>query len=235
MATSVGAAERARCHARPALARHHGRCRCHGYVVMADPVHLLIALGIGGDLADLMRSFGRVTAWNLNRLQGRSGGVWQKGFYNHQLRNEDSRDRRLRYLAANPVRQGYVTRWQEWPWTPSTPLGRSRLHRRSARPARPVRWAGTAEGNRSSRRTGTTRRDLPQPSLVGAGCTGDLPNRPLRSCGSPRDHREPAAPAICRIARCEAADHPATTASRLHRRSAESPVLGGLGPRSIGT
>jgi len=95
----------------------HGRGFCRGYVVMPDHVHWMIELGVGGDLADVMRSFGRVTARNLNRLQGRSGAVWQKGFYDHQLRDDASRDRHLRYLAENPVRRGYVARWQEWPWT----------------------------------------------------------------------------------------------------------------------
>ena len=70
----------------------------------------------GVELAELMHLFGRVTARSLNRLQGRSGGVWQKGFYDHQLRDEDARDRHLRYPAENPVRKGYVERWQDWTW-----------------------------------------------------------------------------------------------------------------------
>jgi REP element-mobilizing transposase RayT len=95
----------------------HGRCRCHGYVVMPDHLHLMVELGGNGELAEVMRSFSRFTARNLNRLQGRSGAVWQKGFYDHQLRDDEARDRHLRYLAENPVRKGYVARWQEWPWT----------------------------------------------------------------------------------------------------------------------
>ena len=77
----------------------------------------MIELGADGDLSDLMRAFGRFTARSLNRLQGRSGALWQKGFYEHQLRDDDSRDRHLRYLAENPVRKGYVTGWHDWPWT----------------------------------------------------------------------------------------------------------------------
>jgi len=126
----------------------HGRCCCRGYVVMPDHIHLMIELGARGDLPYLMRSFGRFTAGNLNRLQGRSGTVWQKGFYEHQLQDDDSRDRHLRYLVENPVRKDYVTACQDWPWTASTPTGRRRFHRRCAPWARQAPWAWFAEGIR---------------------------------------------------------------------------------------
>jgi len=95
----------------------HGRCCCRGYVVMPDHLHLMIELASGHELPELMRSFGRFTARDLNQLRGRSGAVWQKGFYEHQLRDDESRDRHLQYIAENPVRKRYVARWQDWPWT----------------------------------------------------------------------------------------------------------------------
>ncbi len=98
-----------------------GRIRCHAYVVMPDHLHVVAELGDGVVLAEAMRTFGSYTARGLNRLQGRRGAVWQAGFYDHQIRDDAGHDRQMRYVAHNPVRKGYVARWDAWPWVAIEP------------------------------------------------------------------------------------------------------------------
>jgi len=90
--------------------------QCHGYVVMPDHLHAIIELRPGQTLAQVMHDLSSHTAHDLNRLEGRRGPVWQRGFYDHQLRDEHGYDRHIRYIAHNPVRKGFVDRWDAWPW-----------------------------------------------------------------------------------------------------------------------
>jgi putative transposase len=93
-----------------------GRARCRGYVVMPDHVHAVVELGAAQTLAGVMHAFGTFTAREINRIQGRRGPVWQRGFYDHQIRDDTSYERHLRYVAQNPVRKGFVEDWERWPW-----------------------------------------------------------------------------------------------------------------------
>jgi len=98
-----------------------GRIRCHAYVVMPDHLHAVVELGDGFVLAEVMRTFGSYTARALNRLQARKGPVWQAGFYDHQIRDDAGHQRQMRYIAHNPVRKGWVERWDGWPWVAIEP------------------------------------------------------------------------------------------------------------------
>ena len=93
------------------------RVRCHGYVVMADHVHMALAVGGGQDLSKVMSSFGKYTAREINRLLERQGRFWQPGFYDHRIRDERALIRHLRYMVENPKRSGYVGTGEDWPFS----------------------------------------------------------------------------------------------------------------------
>ena len=42
--------------------------------------------------------------------------VWQRRFWEHQIRNQEDWRRHLDYIHFNPVKHGYVSRPGEWPW-----------------------------------------------------------------------------------------------------------------------
>jgi putative transposase len=80
------------------------------YVIMPDHVHLFIR----GD-----RSF-RLSPWiaGLKRAMSvalRSPGLWQPGFFDHILRNDESYAEKWNYVRDNPVRAGLVRTADEWP------------------------------------------------------------------------------------------------------------------------
>lgn len=41
---------------------------------------------------------------------------WQKGFFDHGLRSDESYSEKWPYVQENPVRAGLVSRFEDWPY-----------------------------------------------------------------------------------------------------------------------
>lgn len=91
------------------------------YCFMPDHVHLLVQNGKQSDLIRFINSYKSWTtrvAWRY----GFEGSVWQRSFYDHLLRDDESVERHIRYIIENPVRAGIVDTWIEYPYTGSFAL-----------------------------------------------------------------------------------------------------------------
>ena len=42
--------------------------------------------------------------------------LWQRGYFDHVLRSEESYAEKWAYVRDNPVRAGLVDSWEAWPW-----------------------------------------------------------------------------------------------------------------------
>jgi putative transposase len=60
--------------------------------------------------------------------------IWQRRFWEHQIRNEDDFERHADYIHFNPVRHGYVDRVIDWPY--------STFHRHVGAGIYPHDWVG---------------------------------------------------------------------------------------------
>jgi putative transposase len=47
----------------------------------------------------------------------REKGVWQRRYWEHTIRDEADWQRHVDYVHFNPVKHGYVTRPEEWPYS----------------------------------------------------------------------------------------------------------------------
>ncbi|MNK27054.1 Transposase IS200 like protein [compost metagenome] len=91
------------------------------WVVMPDHVHWLMELrrsALPACMALLKSRSSRL----LNRTLKRQGQLWQHGYHDHALRNDESLLHAARYVIANPVRAGlsaaigdYPHAWSRWP------------------------------------------------------------------------------------------------------------------------
>ncbi len=83
-------------------------------VVMPDHVHLAGQLR-AGSLSGVMHTLKSYTA---NRLaeRGVAAPVWQRGYHDHALRDDEEYRDRIRYLIDNPVRAGLVERIEDYPY-----------------------------------------------------------------------------------------------------------------------
>lgn len=82
---------------------------CHIAIVMPDHVHLLVSFSEDSDIEKLLRNWKHWTAQNF-------GFRWQRGFFEHRLRNDESLDQKATYILENPVRAGLVDSPLKWPY-----------------------------------------------------------------------------------------------------------------------
>jgi len=43
--------------------------------------------------------------------------IWQRRFWEHQIRNEDDLQRHIDYIHYNPIKHGLVEKIEDWPWS----------------------------------------------------------------------------------------------------------------------
>jgi REP element-mobilizing transposase RayT len=80
----------------------------HLCVVMPDHVHLLLRVPPEGSMPISVRLWKKWTARHL-------GIRWQRDFFDHRVRAEESLREKADYILQNPVRAGLVTDWIDWP------------------------------------------------------------------------------------------------------------------------
>ncbi len=83
-------------------------------VVMPDHLHLVGQLG-QGTLAKVMHTLKSYSAHCL-ALAGVETPVWQKGYHDHGLRDDEDYRARVRYVLQNPLRAGLVQRVKDYPY-----------------------------------------------------------------------------------------------------------------------
>jgi len=115
---------------------HQKRWFVHALTVMPDHVHILAqpmekSPGVWYPLRGLMHSVKRTTAWEINRLRGRTGTLWQSERKDRALRDEFEFYQKATYILENAQRRGLVEHgWEyEWLWCP----GKEELRRRVGR------------------------------------------------------------------------------------------------------
>ena len=65
------------------------------------------------------------------------GGLWQRRFWEHLIRDEADFSRHLDYIHYNPVKHGYVANTGDWPY--------STFHRYVKQGVYPADWGGVAD------------------------------------------------------------------------------------------
>ncbi|MGH8468660.1 MAG: REP-associated tyrosine transposase [Gammaproteobacteria bacterium] len=72
-----------------------------------------------------------------SRSKRRELGLWQRRFWEHQIRDDLDFAKHVDYVRWNPVKHGYVIRVADWPY--------SSFHRYVTRGLYPLTWASHAE------------------------------------------------------------------------------------------
>ena len=96
------------------LAQYQGLAHSLAWVIMPDHFHWLLELK-KGSLADLMRQVKSKSTRSVNGASGRKGRLWQESLHDRALRKEDDLVKMARYVVANPLRAGLVSRIGDYP------------------------------------------------------------------------------------------------------------------------
>ncbi|HWJ94766.1 MAG TPA: transposase [Telluria sp.] len=120
------------------------------WVLMPDHLHCIWTMPEGDHdystrWAQIKRSVSRFADCTLqferpvsaSRHKHRDGTLWQRRFYEHQIRDERDFERHADYIHFNPVRHGYASSAAEWPF--------STFRRYAKAGTYPLDWGGTVE------------------------------------------------------------------------------------------
>ncbi|HTD01942.1 MAG TPA: transposase [Chthoniobacterales bacterium] len=89
--------------------RYHASERWYLKLLLLMPDHLHMLFGVAGDtkLSNLIRDFKRITA-RTARID------WQRNFFDHRLRDDESEDEKAEYIRQNPLRAGLIKPNEQW-------------------------------------------------------------------------------------------------------------------------
>ncbi|KFN45070.1 hypothetical protein N789_03345 [Arenimonas oryziterrae DSM 21050 = YC6267] len=93
------------------------------WVLMPDHWHGLVRLGRDDDLSTLMGRFKSVTARAVPQCFRINGWLWNRGFHDHALHNDEGVRETARYLVANPLRAGLVDEIANYPYWDAAWIG----------------------------------------------------------------------------------------------------------------
>ncbi|UVE17253.1 transposase [Pseudomonas sp. LS44] len=67
--------------------------------------------------AGFSRAIGHLETVTLSRRLKRERGIWQRRYWEHQIRDEQDLARHIDYIHGNPLKHGYVSRAVDWPYS----------------------------------------------------------------------------------------------------------------------
>jgi putative transposase len=90
---------------------YHERARWNLNLLLLMPDHLHALIGVDGQtpVGQLIRDYKRIT--------GKIADVrWQRNFFDHRLRHDESLAEKFAYICQNPVRAGLTLSEDDWPY-----------------------------------------------------------------------------------------------------------------------
>lgn len=100
------------------------------YALRWNMVKRLVSQATRDDIAPMLSA---------SRIKRRESGLWQRRFWEHQIRDDADFARHVDYIHVNPMKHGYVTRVRDWPY--------SSFHRFVRDGVYPADWAGVMESD----------------------------------------------------------------------------------------
>lgn len=95
-------------------------------VIMPDHLHMIWKLP-EGDMdyskrwslikSNFSRQLPAFEFQNRSRKLNRERGIWQRRFWEHQIRDERDLNAHINYIHFNPVKHGYVSQASQWPYS----------------------------------------------------------------------------------------------------------------------
>jgi len=94
----------------------------YAYCIMPNHVHLVFRHLIKDEHQEtpvtyIMRDFKRYTGRKCNELLNRTGAFWQPESYDRVIRDQEELENTIRYTLNNPVKAGFVDRWEDWDYS----------------------------------------------------------------------------------------------------------------------
>ncbi len=105
---------------------HNRRYELFAVCVMPDHVHLLVQPWPKGEddegsvafwsLSELLRSIKSFSAREINKLENRTGGIWERERFDRYVRSDRDLEEKFLYIVRNPWEAKVVRQDQDYPW-----------------------------------------------------------------------------------------------------------------------
>jgi len=83
------------------------------WVIMPDHFHRLVQLH-NESLSSVLNKLKGFSSRNINKRLGCQGPIWQKSYYDRAVRDNEDIKNIARYIVANPLRSGLVSRVEDY-------------------------------------------------------------------------------------------------------------------------
>jgi putative transposase len=93
------------------------RYRLLAWCVMPNHVHVILEQLQGWNLGQIVRSWKLFTTRRLNELHGTRGAIWASDYFDRYMRDEDHLQQTIGYVENNPIKAGFVSTPEEWPFS----------------------------------------------------------------------------------------------------------------------
>jgi putative transposase len=100
-----------------AAVEHLSECRlCAPLLLLAMPdhLHMIVMVPSRPGIASFVARFKRAAGYGLDIS-------WQRGAFDHRIRNDDSYREKWAYVMANPLRAGLISSTETWSYVKSWP------------------------------------------------------------------------------------------------------------------
>jgi REP-associated tyrosine transposase len=101
-------------------ARRLYQFRVYGFVAMPEHAHLLISEPESGTVAKAVQALKISSSLRTTRARDCSecrSPLWQKRYYDRNIRDYAEFVEKLQYIHRNPVKRGLVERVEDWKWS----------------------------------------------------------------------------------------------------------------------
>jgi len=96
--------------------RDRGFHKLHAFVLMPDHLHVLLTPGEGTPIEKAMLMIKGGSAYRIKKELGFRWPVWQPGFHDRWIRDEQEYLNCKQYILQNPVKARLAESAQEYPW-----------------------------------------------------------------------------------------------------------------------
>ena len=97
------------------------------YAIMPDHFHALIVPRGDFSLSQLMQSVKGFVAREINAATDERGPLWQRGFYDRGIRNDEQLLATIEYIHENPVKEGLANTAKEYRFSSAWPSAKTDL------------------------------------------------------------------------------------------------------------
>ena len=86
----------------------------HAWVIMPNHVHILLTQRQDISLSEIVHSWKSYTAKKANAILGRQSTIWQREYFDRQIRDERHFRASVNYIHNNPVKAGLCKAPEDW-------------------------------------------------------------------------------------------------------------------------